>query len=245
MSLPPTPAFFTAFVTFSIAAPAAESAWLAVSPRASTPKVNVASSGVVVTVAEPLTVMERIGPALSGSVSADRTKSGRPTPARAAATSTSRATAAIRTGRMASSVDVGPRTYAAGHAGCHIALGRCPGEAEVRAPAVRDLRRGQMDEEHRCRRARRRAELHPRLLERTVALPVIARRTRGDDVLPHRLTAAAARHDVVERQPPVPVAAVDAAPAVPGEQRPARDLPLHGTRHANVGHEPDHVRPGE
>ena len=164
MSLPSTPASFMAFVTFSIAAAAAESASLAVSPRASTPKVNVASSGVVVTVDEPLTVIERIGPELSGSESADQTKSGRPTPATAAATRTSRATAAIRTGRMASSVDAGPRTYAAGPACVTSRLGGCPGEAEVRAPPVRDLRRGQVDEEHRSRRARRRAQLHPRLL---------------------------------------------------------------------------------
>src|SRR2546430_9051001 len=38
-------------------------------------------------------------------------------------------------------------------------------------------------------------------------------------------------------------AAVDAAPVVAGEERAPRDLALDGARNANVGDEPDHVRP--
>ena len=47
----------------------------------------------------------------------------------------------------------------------------------------------------------------------------------------------------VSRPPARP--AVDAAPAVAGEQRPARDLSLLRARHADVLDEPDHVRPRE
>ncbi len=43
--------------------------------------------------------------------------------------------------------------------------------AEVLRPAVGDARRRQLDEEHRLRRARRRPQLHPGLLQRAVALP--------------------------------------------------------------------------
>src|SRR5918992_567466 len=49
---------------------------------------------------------------------------------------------------------------------------------------------------------------------------------------------------MVERQAPAVLAAVDAAPAVPGEQGPSRDLPLDGARHSNIGEEADHMRPG-
>src|SRR5262245_64003340 len=85
----------------------------------------------------------------------------------------------------------------------------------------------------------------PRLLERAVALAQVARRAGGDDVLPAGLAAARARDDVVERQARRGRAAVDAAPAVTGEERPPRDPPLDGTGDANVGEEPDHVRPAE
>ena len=53
-----------------------------------------------------------------------------------------------------------------------------------------------------------------------------------------------ARDHVVERQPPGGGAAVDAAPAVTGEERAPRDLPLDRPRDADVLDEPDHVRPG-
>ena len=86
-------------------------------------------------------------------------------------------------------------------------------------------------------------EVHGRLLEQAVALAEVARPARGDDVLPDRVAASRAWHDVVERQPRRAVAAVDAAPAVTGEQRPPRDAPLDRPRHADVRDEPDHVGP--
>ncbi len=78
-----------------------------------------------------------------------------------------------------------------------------------------------------------------------VALAQVARRARGDDVLPHRLAAARARDHVVERQPAAGRAAVDAAPAVTREERAARDLALDDPRNADVVEEPDHVWPRE
>src|SRR5262249_49452835 len=47
---------------------------------------------------------------------------------------------------------------------------------------------------------RRPAEVHPRLLERLSALPVVARAASADQVLPAVLAALVARDDVVERQ---------------------------------------------
>ena len=70
-------------------------------------------------------------------------------------------------------------------------------------------------------------------------------RARGDHVLPHRLAALRARHHVVERQPAARRAAVDAAPAVTGEERAARDLALDDPRDADVVEEPNHVWPRE
>src|SRR5687768_4011274 len=81
------------------------------------------------------------------------------------------------------------------------------------------------------------------VLEQPVALAEVARRARGDDVLPDRLPALRAGHDVVERQPPGRGAAVDATPAVTGEERAPRDLPLDRAGHPHVLDEPDHVRP--
>src|SRR6185295_19362517 len=51
--------------------------------------------------------------------------------------------------------------------------------------------------------------------------------------------------DVVERQPAAGRAAVDAAPAVAGEEGAAGDLPLDRTGDADVVDQPDHVRPDE
>ena len=116
---------------------------------------------------------------------------------------------------------------------------------QVLTPAVRNLRRGEADEEHGLRRPRRLHELHRDLLEEAVALLEVAGRARGDDVLPDGIAPAAARDDVVEREPPVRRAAVDATPAVAREEGASRDLPLHGAGHAHVLHEPDHVRPLE
>src|SRR5439155_22337801 len=50
---------------------------------------------------------------------------------------------------------------------------------QVLLPAVRDPRRGEMDEEHRRRRARLRAERHRDLLWEPVALAHVARGARG------------------------------------------------------------------
>src|SRR5437588_10952674 len=97
-------------------------------------------------------------------------------------------------------------------------LGRGSGRqaAEVRAPALRDVRSREADEEHRRRRAWRVAQHEARLLQRAVSLPKVARRARGDDVLPDGVAAPAPWDDVVEREPPSRRAAVDAAPAVAG-----------------------------
>src|SRR5205814_2990373 len=86
-------------------------------------------------------------------------------------------------------------------------------------------------------------EDHARLVQQPVALPEVARRTRGDDVLPDRLTASAARNDVVQRQAPCGRSAVHAGPAVTGEERATGDLPLHGAWNPDVVDEPDDVRP--
>ena len=55
--------------------------------------------------------------------------------------------------------------------------GRAFEVGQILAPAVRDLRRGEADEEHRLRRPRRPLELHRRLLEQAVPLLQVARRT--------------------------------------------------------------------
>src|SRR4029077_14238932 len=127
-------------------------------------------------------------------------------------------------------------------AGCR---GRRAELAEVGRPAVRDARCSELDEEHRLRWAGKRLQLHPDLLERAVALAEVARGTRRHDVLPDRLAALRAGDDVVEREAAVRGAAVDAAPAVPGEERPAGDLPLDRPGHPDVVEEPDHMGPHE
>ncbi len=70
-------------------------------------------------------------------------------------------------------------------------------------------------------------------------------RAGGDDVLPVRVAASRAGHHVVERQPAAGRAAVDAAPAVSGKERPAGDLSLVRLGDADVLDEPDHVWSGE
>ena len=122
---------------------------------------------------------------------------------------------------------------------------RSPYGAEVLLPALRDLRRREADEEHGRRRPRARGELHVHLVRQPVPLAEVARRAGGDDVLPGGVAALRARDHVVERQPPAARAAVDAAPAVTGEERAAGDLPLHHPRNADVVHEPDDVWPLE
>lgn len=50
---------------------------------------------------------------------------------------------------------------------------------------------------------------------------------------------------MVEREPSRFGAAVDTAPAIAGEERTARDAPLHRLRDTDVVREPDHVGPHE
>src|SRR5262249_16443611 len=101
---------------------------------------------------------------------------------------------------------------------------------QVWLPAVRDLRPGKADEEPRSGRARLRVEPEAALLERPVPLAQVARRARGDDVLPDGVPAARAWHHVVERQASTGRPAVDTPPAVTGEERAPGDLPLHRAR---------------
>ena len=74
---------------------------------------------------------------------------------------------------------------------------------------------------------------------------MVAGRARRDDVLPHRCAPARAWDDVVEREPVALGPAVDALPAVAGEQDTARDALRDAARHPDVRHEPDDVRSRE
>ena len=73
------------------------------------------------------------------------------------------------------------------------------------------------------------ARVHLDLRRRAVALPAVARRAGGDDVLPGARAAAAARDHVVDRQMRGP-AAVLAGPRVAREDRPPRDPAACGCR---------------
>lgn len=121
--------------------------------------------------------------------------------------------------------------------------GGCVEPRQISPPDVRHVLRCETDEEHRPRRSRRRVERHARLLEETVALMVVARSARGDDVLPDGGAASRSRDDVVEREPVSGRAAIDALPIVAREEHAARDPPGHASGNADVRHEPDHVRP--
>src|SRR3954454_12354783 len=84
--------------------------------------------------------------------------------------------------------------------------------------------------------------MHARLARRLVALPAVTGGTRGDDVLPHRLPAAAARDHVVDREASRLAPAVLARPGVASEHRLTGDLaPVHVARDAHVADEPDHA----
>ena len=48
---------------------------------------------------------------------------------------------------------------------------------------------------------------------------------------------------MVERETPRGGAAVDAAPTVTCKERPTRNLSLHDPWNANIGEQPNHVRP--
>ena len=92
------------------------------------------------------------------------------------------------------------------------------------------------------RRARLAARVHVCLRRQPVALAAVARRARGDDVLPARVAALGARDDVVDRQARTG-AAVLARPAVAREHRAARDLAaVRVARDVDVADEPDHDR---
>ena len=86
-------------------------------------------------------------------------------------------------------------------------------------------------------------KLHMGLVQQPVALPQVAGRTRGDDVLPDGSAAARTRNHVVKGQPAARRAAVDTTPAVTGKQRTPGDLPLNDARNSNVAQEPYDVRP--
>ena len=123
--------------------------------------------------------------------------------------------------------------------------GGCVEPRQVAPPDLRNVLSRETDEEHRPRRSRRRVERHARLLEETVALVVVARSARGDDVLPDGGAASRSRDDVVEREPVSGRAAVDALPIVAREEHAARDPPGDASGNADVCHEPDHVGPSK
>src|SRR5512134_2987437 len=88
--------------------------------------------------------------------------------------------------------------------------------------------------------------MHPDLLREPVSLPAVAGCAGGDDVLPYRLTAAAARDHVVHGQARPVGAAVLAGPAVSGEHRLAGDpAPVDVPGDADEADQPDHLWPVE
>src|SRR4051812_22480830 len=218
--------FFNALATASASASFLAIAAFAVSAFVVTVKEKPARSGTVSTLPRPETVM-----VFGVGVSAERAKCGCATPARAEAPKSTSTARAIfmrdvrRRGAESSRGGSGSRRLA----------------AEVRRPALGDARRGELDEEDGLRRPGKRLQLHPELLEQAVALAEVTGSTGRDDVLPHRLSALRARHHVVERQPAVRRPAVDAAPAIAGEQRFPRDLALDRARHPDVVQQTDHM----
>src|SRR5438876_3759477 len=210
-------------ITLAIASETFESAAVAVGAWLVTPNENAARLGTVVAAPLPETVIPPLG-----EESVDPAATSTRTPARAIPASATRASLLLMP------FNTPPRTISS----------RGLERLEIRLPALGDRGRREPDEQHRRGHARQLAQLHRDLVQQPVALAQVARRARGDDVLPDRAAAAAARHDVVERQAPGGAAAVDAAPAVTRKERPARDLALDPARNAHVGDEPDHVGPG-
>src|SRR5215831_20955239 len=229
----------SAAITRRIRPPLSASAAFAVAASVSSPKVNSAVSGTTLVLAVPSTVT--VLPLESELPCA---VPGRATATAPAAASTA-ASAAIEIVFMVPPGSLAP--YVRRKQGATSRRGGgVPAEAvQVRLPAVRDPRRREVDEEHRRRRLRLGAERHRDLFGQAVPLAHVAGRARGDDVLPDRVAAPAPRNDVVERQLASCRPAVHAAPAVPGEQGPARDLPLQRPRDPDVLDEPDYVRPRE
>ena len=99
----------------------------------------------------------------------------------------------IGSGRLIRTWRVSPSCVSPQTAQVTATLRRGRRAREVALPDLRDRRRRQMDEEHRCRRPRQPLQVQARVLEQPVALPQVARRTGGDDVLPDRLAALRAR----------------------------------------------------
>src|SRR5919197_176061 len=241
MSSLATPDRSSAAITRRIRPPLSASAALALAPSVSSPNVKSAVSGTTRAVAVPLTVTVRT----SGAAEPCAVPGPTTTSAPAAASTAARAAIEIVfivSSRFVDAVNTAPASaYVTSRRG-----GRGLAEAvQVRLPTIRDPRRREVDEEDRSGRLRLRPERHRDLLRQAVALAHVARRARGDDVLPDRVATAAARHDVVEGQLAAGSAAVHAAPAVAGEQGAARDLALERPRHAHVLDEPDHMRPGK
>lgn len=98
------------------------------------------------------------------------------------------------------------------------------------------------------RLVRRMGGKHAHLLGQMAALPVVTRRTRCDDVLPHIQTAARDRDDVVARQECTAAQframtqTVHAAVPVPGEEKGVGDLSTEFAGDVNVAHEADNQR---
>ena len=116
------------------------------------------------------------------------------------------------------------------------------GEAEVRPPALVDVVHVEQHEGRRPRRPRRPHEVQPGQVKRPVALLAVARRARGDEVVPRVGAALGARHDVVDGEVPG-AAAVLAAVPVAGEDRAPRDACGGGAaRDVDVGVEADDER---
>src|SRR5258708_4931735 len=233
-----TPASFSAWITLVASSAFCASAAAAVFARDSTLKPRSARSGMLVTVPLPVTVI------VFSAVAAARPRCGCATPAIADAASSSRASGRILRIRFMQG-DTAPLRRIVTCASVLRGGGGRADVAEVRRPAVRDARCCELDEAHRLRWPRRVRQVHADLLERAVALAQVAWGARGDDVLPDRLAALRARDHVVEREPAARGAAVDAAPAVPGEEGPSGDLALDRPGYPHVVDEPDHVRPDE
>src|SRR5712691_7327732 len=157
MSLAAMPAFFSAAITFAAASEFSASAAAAVFASVVTPNDSVAVSGTTSTVPMPLTST------VPGFVSPPSACAsiGAPTPAKAEASKSAPASQIRCLDRITRYTSGRPTPS---HSDAERTL------AEVRRPGVRDLRRGEADEEGRGRRPRISVQLQPRLLEQLVAL---------------------------------------------------------------------------
>src|SRR5512133_2467908 len=114
---------------------------------------------------------------------------------------------------------------------------------QIWLPGVWDVGAGDADEDRRPRCPGLGAWVHLDLAREPVSLAAVAARAGGDDVLPHRLAAAAARDHVVDGKARLARAAVLAGPGVTRQHRLAGDLATVGVaRDPHVGDQPDHHR---